>query len=433
MTEALVVRTEGLTKAYGQRVALTDLCLEIGAGEVFGYLGPNGAGKTTTLRLLAGMLRPTSGRAHVLGYDAWRDSVEVHREMGYLSGEPALYDRLTGREHAAYLGFLRHHVTHDRVEELSVRLDLDLDRPARELSKGNKQKLALVLAMMSTPTLLVLDEPTGGLDPIAQQKFHQILREHTDGGGSVLLSSHVLSEVQRVADRVGVLRLGRLVAVERLDELRSKSLHHVQAQFGEPMALDAFSDVPGLVDLSISDQTMTCSAPQSALDQLLKRFGEHQVVDFECFEASSRKPSSPTTAVVATMLRSVLLKTVRDQRRSLLAWAVSILLLVMMYGAFWPSIRDQPSMNDYLTNLPEALRSLFTMSGADISTPTGYVQIELLSFIGPIVVILYAVSAGNAAVAGEEDRHTMDLLLANPISRTRLVLDKVVRWSSASC
>jgi ABC-2 type transport system ATP-binding protein len=201
MTEALVVRTEGLTKAYGQRVALTDLCLEIGAGEVFGYLGPNGAGKTTTLRLLAGMLRPTSGRAHVLGYDAWRDSVEVHREMGYLSGEPALYDRLTGREHAAYLGFLRHHVTPDRVEELSVRLDLDLDRPARELSKGNKQKLALVLAMMSTPTLLVLDEPTGGLDPIAQQEFHQILREHTDGGGSVLLSSHVLSEVQRVADR----------------------------------------------------------------------------------------------------------------------------------------------------------------------------------------------------------------------------------------
>jgi len=125
------------------------------------------------------------------------------------------------------------------------------------------------------------------------------------------------------------------------------------------------------------------------------------------------------------MLRSVLLKTIRDQRRSLLAWAVSIVALVMMYGSFWPSIRDVPSMNDYLNQMPEALRSMFAMSGADMSTPTGYVQIELLSFMGPILVILYAVSAGNAAVAGEEDRHTMDLLLANPISRSRVVLDKL--------
>jgi len=285
MTEAPVIRTEGLTKAYGRRVALFDLDLEIEQGEVFGYLGPNGAGKTTTLRLLAGMLRPTSGRAQVLGQDAWRCSVAVHRRMGYLSGEPALYDRLTGREHAAYLGFLRGNVAPKRVEELSARLTLDLDRPSRELSRGNKQKLALVLAMMSAPTLLVLDEPTSGLDPIAQQDFHQILREHTDGGGSVLLSSHVLSEVQRVADRVGVLRSGRLVAVERLDELRSKSLHHVQAQFSESIALEVFADVPDLVDLGVSDNSMTCSAPQSALDRLLKRVCQHQVVDFECVEA----------------------------------------------------------------------------------------------------------------------------------------------------
>jgi len=138
---------------------------------------------------------------------------------------------------------------------------------------------------MSAPPLLILDEPTGGLDPIAQQDFHEILREHTNNGGSVLLSSHVLSEVQRVADRVGVLRSGRLVAVERLDELRSKSLHHVQAQFTEPITVDAFADLPSLVDLRVSDRTLTCSAPQSALDLLLKRISQHQVVDFECFEA----------------------------------------------------------------------------------------------------------------------------------------------------
>jgi len=159
MTQAPTVHTEGLTKAYGRRVALRDLDLEIEVGEIFGYLGPNGAGRTSTLRLLAGMGRPTSRRTQVLGYDPWRDSVQVHRQMGYLSGEPAPDDRLTGREHAQYLGSLRGKVTPQRVQELPARLDLDLDRPCRELSKGNRQKLALVPAMMSCPRLLILDDP----------------------------------------------------------------------------------------------------------------------------------------------------------------------------------------------------------------------------------------------------------------------------------
>jgi len=212
--DEVVIRAAGLGKSFGATVALRDVDLIIGGGEVFGYLGPNGAGKTTTLRLLMGMLRPTAGRATVLGLDAWRDAVEVHHRVGYLPGEPALYGRLTGRQHVSYFGHLRRDADGKRAVLLADRLDLDLDRPARELSKGNRQKLAVVLAMMSGPELLVLGEPTSGLDPIVQQEFYALLREQTAAGGCVFLSSHVLGEVQRVADRIGVVRAGRLIAVE---------------------------------------------------------------------------------------------------------------------------------------------------------------------------------------------------------------------------
>jgi ABC-2 type transport system ATP-binding protein len=280
-----VIRTEGLSKTFGRTTALTDLDLEVRAGEVFGYLGPNGAGKTTTLRLLLGMLRPTAGRAEVLGHDAWRDSVAVRRVVGYLPGEPTLYGRLTGRQHVEYFLHLRGGADDKPALALAERLDLDLGRPARTLSKGNRQKLAVVLALMSAPPVLVLDEPTSGLDPLVQREFQALLREHTAGGGCVLLSSHVLAEVDRVADRIGVLRAGRLVAVERIDEMRAKSLHHVSARFGDAVAKAEFAGLPGVHDLVVDDRSMTCSAPQSALDALLKQITRHPVVDLGCVEA----------------------------------------------------------------------------------------------------------------------------------------------------
>jgi beta-exotoxin I transport system ATP-binding protein len=285
MTGDVAAYTDGLTKKYGRTTALREVGLTILRGEVFGLLGPNGAGKTTTLRLLMGLLRPTAGRAEVLGLDSWRDAVEVHRRVGYVPGEPALYDRLTGRQHVAYFGHLRRDDDDKRAVALASRLDLDLDRPARTLSRGNRQKLTVVLALMSAPELLILDEPTSGLDPLVQQEFHDILREHTTVGGGVLLSSHVLGEVQRIADRIGVLRTGRLVALERLDELRAKSLHHVSVQFGDDVAAAEFAAIPGLRDLDVSQRTLACAAPQSALDPLLKRISRHSVVDLECQEA----------------------------------------------------------------------------------------------------------------------------------------------------
>jgi ABC-2 type transport system ATP-binding protein len=285
MNDDVAVRTFGLGKSFGATVALRDVDLTIGRGEVFGYLGPNGAGKTTTLRLLMGMLRPTAGRATVLGMDAWRDAVTVHRRVGYLPGEPAYYGRLTGRQHVSYFRHLRGDADDKLAVLLADRLHLDLDRPARELSKGNRQKLSVVLALMSGPDLLVLDEPTTGLDPIVQQEFHALLRELTAGGGSVLLSSHVLGEVQRVADRIGVVRAGRLIAVERMDDLRAKSLHHVEARFDDPVTAEEFSVVPDIRDLAVTGSVMTCSAPQSALDALLKKIARHPVVDLNCAEA----------------------------------------------------------------------------------------------------------------------------------------------------
>lgn len=280
-----MVRTTGLSKRYGRVTALTDVSLQIDDGEVFGYLGPNGAGKTTTLRLLMGMIRPSAGSASVLGLDAWRDSVLIHRQVGYLQGEAALYGKLTGRQHISYFCHLRGTDDQSGALKLAERLDLDLDQAARTLSKGNRQKVAVVLALMSAPRLLILDEPTSGLDPLVQQEFHSILREHTARGGSVLLSSHILAEVQRVADRIGVVRAGRLIAVERLEELRGKSLHHVSARFAGAAPADAFKGLPDVRDLQVSGEILSCTAPQSALNALLKEVARHDVVDFECAEA----------------------------------------------------------------------------------------------------------------------------------------------------
>ncbi len=280
-----VIRCEGLTKVFGATQALSDLTLEVEAGEVFGYLGPNGAGKTTTLRLVMGLIRPTAGRVSVLGRDAWRDAVEVHRRVGYVPGEVSLYDRMSGADHVEYLANLHDVRERGWATELAAELDLDLRRPARELSKGNRQKLALLLALMGRPELLVLDEPTGGLDPMVQRAVQALLLDHAQQGGAVLLSSHVLGEVQRVADRIGVLRAGRLVAVERLDVLRTKSLHHVEAQFAEAIPADLLEGVPGVRDLVIDPPTLQCSVPQSSIDAVVKAVSRHRLVDFACAEA----------------------------------------------------------------------------------------------------------------------------------------------------
>ncbi len=215
------IRTSKLSKDYGAGCGLFELDLDVSPQEVFGYLGPNGAGKTTTIRLLMDMIRPTAGTAYVFGLDCRRDSVAVKRRVGYLPGELPQFGSLRGREVVAYLGGMRGGVDSKAVRALADRFDLDLSRRFREYSSGNKKKLGILLAFMHRPDLLILDEPTGGLDPLNQQEFYHLLHETRDGGATVFLSSHILSEVEHVCDRVGILRAGRLVRVAKLDELRA--------------------------------------------------------------------------------------------------------------------------------------------------------------------------------------------------------------------
>ena len=281
-----VVRLSRLSKQYGSHPALVDVDLEIDEGEVFGYLGPNGAGKTTTIRILLGLLRPTSGRAEVFGLDAWSDAVDVHARTGYVPGEPGLWERSTGDATLAYLARLRDDVAQvAQARGLAERLDLDLGRRVGALSKGNKQKLVIVQAFMGDPDLVVLDEPTTGLDPLMQQEFHAIVRETTARGGTVLLSSHLLDDVQRTADRVGIIRQGRLVAVERLEELRAKAVHRVTARFDGPFDPAAFAAIPGARDVTVMDGSVELRVPEGSLDAAVKTLAHHRIIDVEIAES----------------------------------------------------------------------------------------------------------------------------------------------------
>jgi len=253
---AAVIRTEKLTKSYGSHRGIVDVDLEVQKGEVFGFLGPNGAGKTTTIRVLLDLIRPTSGKAYVFDIESSADPAAIHRRIGYLPGEFALYDRLTGGQTLDYFGNLRGGVDRAYQAELIERFDLDPSRRFREYSKGNKQKVGLVAALQNHPELLLLDEPTSGLDPLVQQTFFSLLRESVKDGGTVFLSSHILSEVERSCDRVAIIRDGRLVRVDSVDALRDLSHHQVELRFtGEPPIAE-FKDLPGVSDVEIEDHQL---------------------------------------------------------------------------------------------------------------------------------------------------------------------------------
>jgi ABC-2 type transport system ATP-binding protein len=241
---AAAILTEDLTKRYGETAALEALHLEVATGEVYGYLGPNGAGKTTTIRLLLGLHRPTAGRAELFGIDAWRDPVAAHRHVAYVAGEPFLWPSLTSAETFELLARLRGGMDVAYRDALVERFKLDVDKKIRALSKGNRQKVQLIAAFAGRPDLLILDEPTSGLDPLMEVAFRQTVHEAKDRGQTVFLSSHILSEVEALCDRVGILRDGRLVEQGTLAELRHLSAQTVDVTFdGAPPHLPALAGV----------------------------------------------------------------------------------------------------------------------------------------------------------------------------------------------
>jgi ABC-2 type transport system ATP-binding protein len=243
------IETEGLTKFYGTERGIEDVTLTVEPGEVFGFLGPNGAGKTTTIRTLLDLLHPSGGSARIFGLDSRRDSVAIRARLGNLPGDFGFGKRGSGRDALALLARLRGVESLARAEELARRFRADLERPLGQLSRGNRQKVGLILAVFHRPELLILDEPTGGLDPLMQEEFLSLVREERERGCAVFLSSHELDEVERVCDRVGIIRAGRLIAVERIADLlgRTTQRRRVEVEFAEPADLDEVRSFPGVV------------------------------------------------------------------------------------------------------------------------------------------------------------------------------------------
>jgi len=283
MAEA-AISTQHLIKTYGRGArGLAGLDLEVRTGEVYGYLGPNGAGKSTTIRILLDLIRPTSGTVSVLGLDPRADGVALRRRLGYLAGDFVVDGRQTGRQLLTYLGNLRGGVAPDRVAELAERLALDLDRPIKGLSKGNRQKVGIVQAFMHEPELLILDEPTSGLDPFLQQEFVHLVQAAKRRGATVFMSSHVMSEVQQTADRVGIIRDGRLLAVESVQSLREHALRSVTLTFGGPFDADDFSRLPGFADVTVTGRTLR-GRLAGHTDELVKAASRYDVADLLCEE-----------------------------------------------------------------------------------------------------------------------------------------------------
>ncbi len=277
MSTTPAIATRGLTKDYGAGRGLFGLDLEVRPGEVFGFLGPNGAGKSTTMRLLLDLIKPTSGSASVLGLDARADSLAIRRRVGFLPGDLALYPKLTGRVVLDHLAELRGGVDRRVRDALAERFDADLDRPVRELSTGNRQKLGLVQAFMHAPELLILDEPIAGLDPLVQDSFHALLREVSAEGRTVFLSSHTLSEVERVTHRLAILRQGRLVVVDTLENLRQFAVQRLEIEFGEPVSADEFRTLPGVTEVSGRNQRTLIVAFEGSADAVVKAAAGHDV------------------------------------------------------------------------------------------------------------------------------------------------------------
>jgi ABC-2 type transport system ATP-binding protein len=285
MSGAPVIEADGLTKYYGQTRGIEDLNFRLEPGEVFGFLGPNGAGKSTTIRTMLDLIRPTRGRIKVFGLDPRVDGAAVHARIGYVPGEFGLYERLTGREYLETFGSFRGGVDAGRIEDLADRLTIDLHRKIRELSHGNKQKLGLIQAFMHEPDLLVLDEPTQGLDPLVQQTFFALIDEARSRGASVFLSSHVLPEVERVCDRVAIVREGRLVSVSDIESLKASALRRLELRFDRPVPPETFASLASVVGVEGHGNALLLTI-RGPVDEVIKEAARHTVVSVASHEPS---------------------------------------------------------------------------------------------------------------------------------------------------
>jgi ABC-2 type transport system ATP-binding protein len=272
------IRLERLSKFYGKARGVVEVDLEVQTGEVFGFLGPNGAGKTTTIRALLDLIRPTSGKATVLGLDSVADSLEIRKRVGYLPGELELWEWMTARQVLDHLANLRGGVDQAYRDQLTERFEVEIDRKVSDLSTGNKQKIGLVQAFMHKPELIVLDEPTSGLDPLMQQVTYEVIDEAQRDGRTVFLSSHVLPEVERIAQRVAIIRKGRVIEVATVDSLKERAVRVAELRFGWPVPDSAaLSAIPGVTEASVSGSVATVRV-EGSMDPLVKALAGYETL-----------------------------------------------------------------------------------------------------------------------------------------------------------
>lgn len=285
MTKTVAVHLEKLTKNYGLTRGISEVSFDVFAGEVMGFLGPNGAGKTTAIRTLLGLIKATSGKATILGENALIPSVELRRKIGYLPGIAATYERYTAFGYLDFIARMRGLELEGEIRSLARRLDLDVDEHIQDLSKGNRQKVSVIQAFMHAPDVLFLDEPTSGLDPLVQREFEKILDEARDRGAAIILSSHVLSEVEHLADRIAIIDQSRIVVVDEISTLKAKARRRIDLFFDKTIAEKDFIKVPNIKELEIVDGSLRCVVTGSEFE-LLKRAVELGVNEVRTQESS---------------------------------------------------------------------------------------------------------------------------------------------------
>jgi ABC-2 type transport system ATP-binding protein len=277
MTEEKVIEIENLTKMYGNHVGVKDLNLAVRKGEIMGFLGPNGAGKTTTMRSCLALLAKTEGEITIFGLDSHRDAVAIRKKTGYLPGEFGLISSVKVSSYLKYLLSLRGCGSTEKMVSLAERLELDLDRKTNELSKGNKLKVGIIQSLMAGPDLIIMDEPTSGLDPLMKQEFYRILREEKKQGKTVFMSSHILADVERVCDRVAIIRKGQVKVVEEIQALQEKTGKVLEVEFGDPFTIDEFK-LEGVSEIRQDNGRITLTIHEN-LDGVIEAVSKHRILN----------------------------------------------------------------------------------------------------------------------------------------------------------
>ncbi len=278
-----VIEARQLTKFYGKKRGVIDLNLVVWEGETFGYLGPNGAGKSTTIRTMLDLIRPTKGKARIFGQDSRLKGGKMRADVGYLPGELRLYEDMSGEQLLRYFGNIRGQVKWQYVLELANRLDADLSSKVSDMSSGNKQKIGLIQAFMARPRLLILDEPTNGLDPLIQQEFFSLIEEAKENRQTVFVSSHILPVVERICDRVGIIRNGELVALEQVEDLKARAIRSLEIQFSQIPPEEQFKNLPGVEEVSVDGNRLHCKVV-GKLDRLMKEAANYEIIDITSHE-----------------------------------------------------------------------------------------------------------------------------------------------------